>query len=91
MQTVATVVRGVYKNLETGFYKFLVLDNKPEINDYIKIVSTYKNKPTEMWMKVTAVEPYTFDRWRADLIHEVPQISEETDFKLEVNFDPEWF
>jgi hypothetical protein len=91
MQIVANVVRGVYKNLETGFYKFIVLDNKPEIDDYIKIVSTYRNNPTEMWMKVVLVQPYSLDRWKADLIHETPQISEETDFKLEVNYDPEWF
>lgn len=90
MQSVATVIRPVYKNLETGFYKYLVLENKPDL-DYIKIVSTYRGKPTEMWMKVTAVEPYQDDRWMASLIQEEPQIVEETEFKLEENYDPEWF
>jgi len=89
MQIVANVVRGVYKNLETGFYKFIVLDEKPDL-DYIKIVSTYRNKPTEMWMKVVSVEPYPIDRWKADLIHEAPQISTESDFKLNESYD-EWF
>ena len=90
MQTVVSVVRGVYKNLETGFYKFIVLDKKPDL-DYIKILSTFKNKPTEMWMKITNVEPYSLDRWKADVIHETPQIESKTEFKLEENFDPEWY
>ena len=90
MQTVVTICRGVYKNLETGFYKFIVLENKPDL-DYIKLVSTYKNKPTEMWMKVVSVEPYIYDRWQANLIHEIPQIKAEVKFELKENYDPEWF
>lgn len=90
MQSLVTVIRPVFKNLQTGFYKYLVLDNKPDL-DYIKIVSTYKNKPTEMWMNVTSVEVYHDGRWMAWLTHEVPQIQEETEFKLEENYDPEWY
>jgi len=90
MQSLVTVIRPVYKNLETGFYKYLVLKEKPDL-DYIKIVSTYRNKPTEMWMKVTAVEVYQDGRWMVWLTHEEPQIKEETEFKLEENYDPEWY
>lgn len=90
MQSLVTVIRPVYKNLETGFYKYLVVDNKPDL-DYMKIVSTYRGKPTEMWMKVTSVEVYQDGRWMAWLTHEVPQIQEKTEFKLEENYDPEWF
>lgn len=90
MQSLVTVIRPVFKNLQTGYYKYLVVKDKPDL-DYMKIVSTYRNKPTEMWMKVTAVEPYEDGRWMAFLIHEEPQMREETEFKLEENYDPEWF
>lgn len=90
MQSLVTVIRPVFRNLQTGFYKYLVLKEKPDL-DYIKIVSTYRNKPTEMWMKVTSIEVYHDGRWMAWLTHEDPQIPEETEFKLEENYNPEWF
>lgn len=90
MQSLVTVIRPIYRNLETGFYKYIVMIDKPDI-DYIKIVSTFHGKPTEMWMLVTGVEPYHDGRWMVSLTHEAPQIKEESDFKLQENYDPEWF
>lgn len=90
MQSLVTVIRPVFKNLQTGFYKYLVVREKPDL-DYMKIVSTFRGKHTEVWMMVTSVEVYMDGRWMAWLTPQEPQIIEETEFKLKETYDPEWF
>lgn len=80
----------VFSLIKRDIFDYFVHE-KPQELGYAKLVSTFQNKPVEMNIKVTSIEPYEETKFKVNFIKEEPTKKETPKFTQDISYDfNEW-